>query len=83
MFNVFQQVAPHAFPGWQEAYDGFARLGASDIVLTGAGPSMFVIAPSKELATAWVLLAKTRMGCDAFSVDLTPRIEIEDAYQGQ
>ena len=77
MFNVFQQVAPHAFPGWQAAYEGFTQLGASDIVLTGAGPSMFAIAPSKELATAWALLVKTRMGCDAFSVDLTPRIEFD------
>ena len=76
MFNVFQQLAPHAFTHWQETFEAFARLGASDIVLTGAGPSMFAIAPSKEVGTAWALLAKTRMGCDAFSVGLAPRIEI-------
>ena len=76
MFNVFQQVAPHAFPGWQNIHDGFAGLGASDIVLTGAGPSMFAVAPTKEIATAWALLAKSRMGCGAFAVSLTPRIEI-------
>ena len=77
MFNVFQQVAPHAFPGWQNVHDGFAGLGASDIVLSGAGPSMFAVAPSKEMATAWALLAKARMGCDAFAVGLAPRIEID------
>ena len=77
MFNVFQQVAPHAFPGWQKVHDGFAGLGASDIVLSGAGPSMFAVAPSKEMATAWALLAKARMGCDAFAVGLAPRIEID------
>ena len=76
MFNVFQQVAPHAFPGWQKVHDGFAGLGASDIVLSGAGPSMFAVAPSKEMATAWALLAKARMGCEAFAVGLAPRIEI-------
>ena len=77
MFNVFQQVAPHAFPGWQQVHEGFAGLGASDIVLTGAGPSMFAVAPSKEVATAWALLSKARMGCDAFAVSLSPRIEID------
>ena len=76
MFNVFQQIAPHAFPGWQKMHDGFAGLGASDIVLTGAGPSMFAVAPTKELATAWALLAKARMGCEAFAVSLMPRIKI-------
>lgn len=77
MFNVFQQVAPHAFPGWQKVHDGFAGLGASDIVLSGAGPSMFAVAPSKEMATAWALLAKARMGCDASAVGLAPRIKID------
>ena len=77
MFNVFQQVAPHAFPGWQRVHDGFAGLGASDIVLTGAGPSMFAVAPSKEVATAWALLTKARMGCDAFAVGLAAPIEID------
>ena len=76
MFNVFQQVAQHAFTGWRKVHDGFAGLGASDIVLTGAGPSMFAVAPSKEVATAWALLTKTRMGCEAFAVGLAPRIEI-------
>ena len=76
MFNAFQQMAPHAFPGWQSVYKAFTRIGASDIVLTGAGPSMFAIAPSKEIATAWALLMKTRMSCDAFAVQLVPRIEI-------
>lgn len=76
MFNVFQQLAPQAFPGWHEAYEGFTRLGASDIVLSGAGPSMFAIAPSKEVGTAWALLAKARLGCEAFSVGLAPRIKV-------
>ena len=76
MFNVFQQVAPHAFPSWLKAHEALARLGASDIVLTGAGPSMFAIAPSKEMATAWALLMKTRVGCEAFAVSLAPRIRV-------
>ncbi len=80
MFNVFQQIAPNAFPDWQRTYDVFAGLGAADIVLTGAGPSMFAIAPSKEMATAWSLLVKSRVDCDAFSVGLAPRIDIASEY---
>ncbi len=76
MFNVFQPIAPHAFPGWQRTYDVFSGLGASDIVLSGAGPSMFAIAPSKEIATAWALVMKARANCDAFAVGLAPRIEV-------
>lgn len=76
MFNVFQPIAPHAFPDWQRTYDVFAGLGASDIVLSGAGPSMFAIAPSKEIATAWALVMKARADCDAFGVGLVPKIEV-------
>ena len=61
MFNVFQQLAPHAFTHWQETFEAFARLGASDIILTGAGPSMFAIAPSKEVGTC---LGSTRKDAD-------------------
>ena len=77
MFNVFQPIAPHAFRDWQRTHDVFAGLGASDIVLSGAGPSMFAIAPSKEIATAWALVMKARANCDAFSVGLASRISIE------
>ena len=72
MFNVFQPIASYAFPDWQRTYDMFAGLGASDIVLSGAGPSMFAIAPSKEIATAWALVMKARANCDAFAVGLGP-----------
>lgn len=79
MFNVFQPIAPHAFPDWQAIYDAFAGLGASDIVLSGAGPSMFAIAPSKEIATAWALVMKARTNCDAFAVGTVPRIEVDES----
>ena len=83
MFNVFQSLAPHAFPGWKAVHDAFTRLGATDIVLSGAGPSMFAFAPSKEVATAWSLLLPTRAQCDAFAVNPTPRIEVEAMYAAQ
>ena len=75
MFNVFQQYALHTFTNWQATYDTFARLGATDIMLSGAGPAMFAIAPNKELATAWALIMKSRTQCEAFSVGLTGRVD--------
>jgi hypothetical protein len=36
-------------------------MGAREITLSGAGPSMFAIPPRKELATTWhLLLSRTR-----------------------
>ena len=75
-FNVFQQVAPNVFPDWLRAYQTFAGLSGSEVILTGAGPSMFAVAPSKEVGTAWALLMKARVQCEAFSVRLAPRMEI-------
>ncbi len=77
-FNVFQQIAPNAFPDWARTYQTFSGLSSSEIVLTGAGPSMFAVAPSKEVGTAWALLMKARVQCEAFSVGLVPRMEIGD-----
>jgi 4-diphosphocytidyl-2-C-methyl-D-erythritol kinase len=65
-FNVFQPLAPLAFPGWQAYYDALAGMGAREITLTGAGPSMFVVPPSKEMATAWHLLLSRARGWRSF-----------------
>ncbi len=75
MFNVFQQIAPFSFTDWKRAHDGFQQMGASDITLTGAGPSMFAVAMSKETATAQALLMEHRYGCKAFVVVLAPAID--------
>ncbi len=68
MFNVFSSVAPRAFARWDEHRAAFAALGGREILLAGAGPSMFAKAPSKEMATAWQLLLGSRPGCRAFAV---------------
>ncbi len=71
MFNVFQQLAPAMYSGWQSAHDAFGVLGASDITLTGSGPAMFALAPSKEMATAWAMLMERRVQCKAFSASIS------------
>ena len=70
MFNVFQQTAQGMYEGWQDAYDSFSSLGARDITLSGAGPSMFAVVSSKEVGTAWTLILGRRLDrCKAYSVE--------------
>lgn len=65
-FNVFQDIAPEVFEGWEQYRDAFASLGAREIMLSGAGPSMFAIPPAKEIGTTWQLLLSRTRGWKAF-----------------
>ena len=74
-FNQFGTIADELFPGLGEERDRLILLGARDVMLCGAGPSMFTVPPSKELATAWHLLLTTVRGKRAFLVDPAPAID--------
>jgi 4-diphosphocytidyl-2-C-methyl-D-erythritol kinase len=65
-FNAFEPLAPEVFSGWREYRDALAALGAREITLSGAGPSMFAVPPTRELATAWLLLLTRTRGWTAF-----------------
>lgn len=65
-FNAFQDLAPQVFEGWGTYHDALAGLGAREITLSGAGPSMFAIPPSKEMGTTWQLLLSRTRGWQAF-----------------
>ena len=56
LFNVFQPIVRDSFPGWSDTYDRLASLGAREIFVSGAGPSMYAIPPSREIGVAWQLL---------------------------
>jgi 4-diphosphocytidyl-2-C-methyl-D-erythritol kinase len=73
-FNQFGTLADELFPGWGIERDGLMALGARDVMLCGAGPSMFTVPPSKELGTAWHLLLTSVHGKNAFLVDPVPAI---------
>jgi 4-diphosphocytidyl-2-C-methyl-D-erythritol kinase len=73
-FNQFGTIAEELFPNWGAHRDQLMGLGARDVVLCGAGPSMFTIPPSKELGTAWHLLLTAVHGKTAFLVDPAPAI---------
>ncbi|NQW16359.1 MAG: 4-(cytidine 5'-diphospho)-2-C-methyl-D-erythritol kinase [Chloroflexi bacterium] len=59
-FNVFDRVADDAFPCMGDYRTGFASVGAPEIILSGAGPTLFAIPDSRELGVAWELLLKSR-----------------------
>lgn len=65
-FNVFQDLAPGVFKGWEAYRDALAGLGAREITLSGAGPSMFAVPPAKEIGTTWQLLLDRTRGWKAF-----------------
>ncbi len=65
-FNVFQDIAPEVFEGWEQYRDALASLGAREILLSGAGPSMFAIPAAKEIGTTWQLLMSRTRGWQAF-----------------
>ena len=71
-FNQFGNLAESLFPGWNAERDQLMALGARDVMLCGAGPSMFTVPPSKELGTAWHLLLSSVHGKKAFLADLSP-----------
>ncbi|MBN4064232.1 4-(cytidine 5'-diphospho)-2-C-methyl-D-erythritol kinase [Dehalococcoides mccartyi] len=74
-FNQFGTIAENLFPGWGDERDRLITFGAPDVMLCGAGPSMFTVPPSKELGTAWHLLLTTVHGKKSFLVDPAPAIE--------
>jgi 4-diphosphocytidyl-2-C-methyl-D-erythritol kinase len=75
-FNQFGTVAEELFPGWGGQRDQLMSLGARDVMLCGAGPSMFTVPPSKELGTAWHLLLTSVHGKRSYLVDPTPEISV-------
>ena len=67
LFNVFRPIVRDVFPGWPDAHDQLASLGAREVFVSGAGPTMFAIPPSREIGVAWQLLLEQR-GVRAFLV---------------
>ncbi len=65
LFNVFRPIVQDAFPGWSETHDRLISLGAREVFVSGAGPSMFALPPSREIGVAWQLLLRQR-GVKAF-----------------
>ena len=75
LFNVFDEIARDAVPGLGGYWDAFASVGAREIHVCGAGPSLFAPVSSKHHATAMQLLLQHRHGWDAHVVSMVDRSE--------
>lgn len=60
LFNAFDGIASRAFPELDRFREAFRAVGARDVVLSGAGPSLIAVAPSRAIGLAWQLLLKNR-----------------------
>jgi len=76
-FNQFGTITEELFPGWNNDRDLIMSFGARDVMLCGAGPSLFTVPLSKELGTAWHLLLSTVHHKRSFLIDPAPAISEE------
>lgn len=78
LFNAFDDVAPHAYPGIERYRNAFAQLGAREIHLTGSGPTMYALMPKREVGTAIQLLLKHKHGWNAHLASaVTPPLDAQ------
>ncbi len=68
MFNGFNDIADNIFNGLSEKRSLFNTLVGEEVVLCGAGPTLFYRAPNKETATAIHLLLSMKNGLDSLVV---------------
>ena len=68
LFNAFDDVALDAYPGLEQCWNTFAKLGAREIHLSGSGPSIYALMPRREVGTAIHLLLRHKHGINAHLV---------------
>ncbi len=73
LFNAFDEVAREAIPELGMYWDTFHTLGAREIHLCGAGPSLYAPVSTKHHATAIQLLLQHRHGWEAHLVSTVDR----------
>ncbi len=73
LFNAFDDVARESLPGLDEYWDTFHTVGAREIHLCGAGPSLFAPVSTRHHATAIQLLLQHRHGWESHLVSMVDR----------
>ena len=73
LFNAFDDVAKEAITGLEAYWDTFHVLGAREIHLCGAGPSLYAPVSTKHHATAIQLMLQHRHGWEAHLVSMVDR----------
>ena len=77
LFNAFDDVAKETLPDLSMYWETFHGLGAREIHLCGAGPSLYAPVSTKHHATAIQLLLQHRHGWEAHLVSMVDR---EDGF---
>ena len=75
LYNRFDAEADRAYPGIARYRETLASLGATEIHLCGAGPSMFTLVSRREVGSALQLLLERRHGWRASLASPTPPVE--------
>ena len=70
LFNAFDDIARDVFPGLGSYWNIFSSLGAREIHLCGAGPSLYEPVSKKEHGTAIQLLLQHRHGWESHLVSM-------------
>jgi 4-diphosphocytidyl-2-C-methyl-D-erythritol kinase len=65
LFNAFDDVAPEVFPDLRRYWDTFGKVGAREVHVAGAGPSLYAPLSRRELGTAIELLLRHTHGWTA------------------
>ena len=73
LFNAFDDVARESLSGLDEYWDTFHAVGAREIHLCGAGPSLFAPVSTRHHATAIQLLLQHRHGWESHLVSMVDR----------
>jgi 4-diphosphocytidyl-2-C-methyl-D-erythritol kinase len=75
LYNRFDDVADQAYPALAEYRQALAAMGATEIHLCGAGPSMFTLVERREVGTTLELLLKHRYGWRSHLVSPTAPVQ--------
>ncbi len=68
LFNAFDDVVFEGYPGIERFWSAFAETGAREIHLSGSGPSIYALMPSREIGVAIQLLLRHQRGMNAHLV---------------
>ncbi len=76
IYNVFEKVAPGAFPGLSKYMQDFRRAGASEVHLAGSGPMLFTLLDD-EMRASVIHANLLAGGLDSYLVTSVKREEID------
>ena len=75
LYNRFDEEAPRAYPGLARYQETLRSMGATEIHLCGAGPSLFTLVSRREVGTTLQLLLSHRHGFTAHLASPSPPVE--------